>query len=89
MENKDKLVLGYWKIRGLAQPARYMLAYSGVDYEDKQYEQGEGPEFCRKVWSEVKPTMPHDFPNLPYLIDGDVAITESSAIYRYIINKYN
>ena len=33
--------------------------------------------------------MPHDFPNLPYLIDGDVIITESMAIYRYIINKYS
>ena len=29
-----------------------------------------------------------DFPNLPYLIDGDVKITESSAMMRYIAGKY-
>ena len=29
-----------------------------------------------------------DFPNLPYIIDGKVKITESQAIYRYIVNKY-
>ena len=29
-----------------------------------------------------------DFPNLPYLFDGDVKITESSAMMRYIAGKY-
>ena len=29
-----------------------------------------------------------DFPNLPYLIHGDLKITESRAIYRYICNTY-
>ena len=28
-------------------------------------------------------------PNLPYLIDGDVKISESWAVPRYIIGKYN
>ena len=28
-----------------------------------------------------------NFPNLPYLIDGDFKMSESSAIPRYIINK--
>jgi len=28
-----------------------------------------------------------DFPNLPYLIDGDLKITESKAIERYIIAR--
>jgi glutathione S-transferase len=28
-----------------------------------------------------------DFPNLPYLIDGDVQITESSSIMRFIVNQ--
>ena len=28
-----------------------------------------------------------DFPNLPYLIDGDFKLTESLAVERYIINK--
>lgn len=30
-----------------------------------------------------------DFPNLPYLIDGDVKVTQSMAIVFYIGRKYN
>ena len=30
-----------------------------------------------------------DFPNLPYLIDGDVRITQSSAILRYIGRQFD
>ena len=29
--------LGYWDIRGLAAPARMMLAYRGVAFEDRTY----------------------------------------------------
>ena len=36
----------------------------------------------------MKPTLGLDFPNLPYLIDGDVKITESVAIIKYVVNKY-
>jgi glutathione S-transferase len=28
-----------------------------------------------------------EFPNLPYLIDGDFKLTESSAIAKYIIHR--
>ncbi len=36
----------------------------------------------------MKETLGFEFPNLPYLIDGDVKITESNAILRYIANQY-
>lgn len=81
--------LGYWKIRGLAQPMRLMLNYVGEDFEDKFYEQGDGPEFSRAAWLDVKPTMGLDFPNLPYYFDGDVKITQSNAILRHIARKHN
>ena len=29
--------LGYWAIRGLAQPCRLLLAYTGTDFVDKRY----------------------------------------------------
>ena len=32
MATSAKPTLGYWKIRGLAQPIRYCLAYCGVDF---------------------------------------------------------
>jgi glutathione S-transferase len=33
-------------------------------------------------------TIDLKFPNLPYLIDGDVKVTESLAILKYIAKKY-
>lgn len=29
----SKLVLGYWKVRGLGQNLRLLLAYSGLEFE--------------------------------------------------------
>ena len=83
-----KLTIGYWKIRGLIAPIKYLLEYLGVDYKDVMYEQGDAPEFSRECWLSEKEKLGLDFPNLPYLFDGDVKITESAAMFRYISNKY-
>lgn len=82
-------VLGYWKIRGLAQPIRLLLNYAGEEFEDVQYEQGDGPEFSRDKWLSVKETLGLPFPNLPYFIDGNIKITQSNSILRYIAKKHN
>ncbi|KAL4478046.1 hypothetical protein ABPG72_013485 [Tetrahymena utriculariae] len=75
--------LGYWSFRGLAQPIRFLLAYLGVQYTDKHYTKGED-------WFENdKKNLGMDFPNIPYFIDNDIKISESSAIPFYIIKKYN
>jgi glutathione S-transferase len=31
------LTLGYWGIRGRAQPVRYLLEFLGLPYEEKRY----------------------------------------------------
>lgn len=78
-----KVKLGYWKVRGRGQVPRLLLAYSGVDFEDYSYTLG-GPE-----WGEQdKKNMGLSFPNLPYLVDGDYNITESSAIPKYIVKRW-
>jgi glutathione S-transferase len=77
-----KVRLAYWGIRGLAQTPRHLLAYSGVDFEDFAYTDGE------KWFKEDKLHLGLDFPNLPYLIDGEYNLSESSAIQRYIIHKW-
>jgi len=83
----SKIVLAYWDIRGLAQPARMLLGYLGEDFEDKMFVCGEAPDYDRSCWTEVKETLGFDFPNLPYLIDGDVKVTQSNAIMRYLGRK--
>jgi glutathione S-transferase len=77
----SQVVLGYWKIRGLGQFLRLLLSYSGLDFKEVQYDNQE------KWFNEDKVNLGFEFPNLPYLIDGDFKLTESSAIAKYIINK--
>lgn len=81
--------LGYWKIRCLAQPIRLLLKYVGEEFEDIKYEMTDGPEFSREEWTSVKYSLGLEFPNLPYFIDGDVKLTQTSTILRYIAGKYD
>merc|ERR1712117_942559 len=83
----SKPVLCYWDIRGLAQPIRLLLAYTETDYEDKLLSCGPAPGFDKSCWFDNKFSFGLDFPNLPYYIDGDVKITQSNAILRYIARK--
>ncbi|XP_054721906.1 glutathione S-transferase Mu 1-like [Uloborus diversus] len=73
--------LGYWDIRGLAEPIRYLLHYKGVDFEDKRY-------LNYDDWQNDKFSLNLDFPNLPYYIDDKVKLTQSTAILRYLARKF-
>lgn len=89
-DHKHRFTLGYWSIRGLAQPARMMLVYGAPnDHEFQDYKFGPAPEYSRDSWFSVKPKMGLDFPNLPYLFDHkhNLGITESHAIYRYLARE--
>ncbi|XP_048354821.1 glutathione S-transferase 2-like [Sphaerodactylus townsendi] len=83
------IILGYWDIRGLAHAIRLLLEHTGTSYEDKQYTPGEAPDFDISAWKNEKDKLGLDFPNLPYLIDGETKITQSNAILRYIGRKHN
>ena len=78
----DKVVHGYWAFRGLGQTSRLLLAYCGALWEDVRYVDPQ------QWFGKDKQELGLDFPNLPYLIDGDFKLTESNAIQRYIIKKY-
>jgi len=81
---------GYWDIRGLAQPIRFLLEYTGTEFNDTQYMcKGEAPNWDRSQWLDVKFTKGLDFPNLPYYIDGDVKLTQTHAIMRHLARKHN
>ena len=73
--------LGYWAFRGAGHISRLSLAYSGLEWEDVKH-------VDREKWqAEEKAGLGMDFPNLPYLIDGDFKLSESSAIPRYVLKK--
>merc|ERR1712241_1148406 len=82
------ITLAYWDIRGLAQPIRMLLEYSGAEYKDIRYKCGPAPGFDLSEWTSVKPNLGLDFPNLPYLIDGNIKITQSNAVLRYLGRKF-
>ena len=82
-------IVGYWKIRGLGAPIRMMFYFLKVPFADVTYEvQGEEPNFDVSSWADVKFTLGFELPNLPYLIDGDVKLTETAAIMQYIARKW-
>ncbi|KAJ7377625.1 Glutathione S-transferase Mu 3 [Desmophyllum pertusum] len=82
-------ILGYWNVRGLAEPMRYLLAYTGTKCEYCDYVTGDAPGYDKSCWLSVKETLGLPFPNLPYYIDGDVKLTQTLAITRYIARKHN
>ncbi|KAK3581606.1 hypothetical protein CHS0354_000146, partial [Potamilus streckersoni] len=73
----------------LAQPIRLLLHYVGENYDDVLYEQGDAPDYSREQWMSVKYSLGLPFPNLPYYIDGDIKVTQSNAIIRYIARKHD
>ena len=80
-------ILGYWNIRGMdrGNVNRYILNYAQVDYEDKRYDFANNKD----EWdTQDKRNLGLEFPNLPYIIDGDFKLTESSAVTMYICDKW-
>jgi glutathione S-transferase len=85
----ENLRIGYWNIRGLIESARLMLEYKGIPYKYEDYSvpvdaDGTVRRFDSTWFTETKFTLGLDFPNLPYLIDDQVKMTQSNAILRYI-----
>ncbi len=80
--------LGYWKIRGLAHPIRYLLEYTEHPYQDVMYEQGDSPNYSVECWTSVKNTLDLDFPSIPYLIDSQTKLTDPYAIMVYLATAY-
>ncbi|KAM7539091.1 hypothetical protein Aperf_G00000056482 [Anoplocephala perfoliata] len=82
-------VLGYWDIRGYTEPIRLLLHYLGVEFKEKLYTFGPAPDFDRSMWFSEKFKLGLDFPNLPYYIDDDIKLTQSSAILKYIADAHD
>lgn len=74
------MTLGYWDIRGLADSIRLLLVNNNVNFEDKRYSNPD--DWFKKD----KFNLGLDFPNLPYLIDGDVKLTQVCTRDGHCIN---
>ena len=74
----NDITLCYWDIRGKAGLLRALLSYTGLSYTNKVYTD-------RDEWfTKDKQNLGFDYPNVPYLIDGDKKLTETNAIAYYI-----
>ncbi len=80
-----KIHFGYWGVRGLGQACRYALEAAGVEYTEMRYTLAE-----KDVWFDdhKKSLLVSPFPNIPYLIDGEVHVTEHDEILRYVAKFY-
>lgn len=76
-----KVTLGYWGVQGTGQCIRYMLCIAGANWEDKLY-------MDPSEWfGKDKQALGLKFPNLPYLVCGDIKLTESLAVLKYVAKK--
>lgn len=91
-----ELELGYWAIRGLAQPIRFLLAYVEAPFSEVRLgvdPQGRIIEDESTDWMSHRATLGVPFPNLPYLIDNSgptqIRLTQSNAVLRYLARRFN
>ena len=73
--------MGYWDIRGLGELVRLTLHYLEIDFVDKRM-------VTPDDWFPSKFERGLDFPNLPYLYDGEFKMTETFPIIRYLVEKH-
>lgn len=83
--------VAYWKIRGLGAPCRMISEYAGLEYEATCYEihKQEDGSYDKNAWFGVKPDLKakNAFMNLPYVVDGDVVVSQTIACLQYLGKK--
>jgi len=79
---KDKEIkFGYWNIRGYGQAIRLLLFHLNLPFTSRDY------DVKSSDWANEKHSLGLEFPNLPYLFDGDFSLTESRALLKYLARK--
>ncbi|XP_075263053.1 glutathione S-transferase Mu 6-like [Convolutriloba macropyga] len=78
------LKLGYWKIRGMGEPIKLILEYLEVPSEWKEYTFDNAQDW----FANDKVNLGIEFPNLPYLIDGEFKTAQTMTILKYLGRKY-
>ena len=78
---ESKLIIAYWGVKGRAEVLRQLAEFVGLPYENKLYSDP------NEWFGKDKPSLNSDFPNLPYIKDGDRVVTESEACAMYLVQK--
>ncbi|KRX00105.1 Thioredoxin-like fold [Pseudocohnilembus persalinus] len=81
---KADIIFGYWNVRANGQVSRLLLEYTGqTNYTNKLYTE----QNYQQWFEQDKIKLIKEFPNLPFLIQGDFQLTESQAIDFYIMGQ--
>lgn len=73
--------IGYWDIRGLAEPIRLLHVLLSIPYEEKLYTD-------LKTWQRDRVQLDTPFPNLPYYTDEYGTYCETACILEHICNRH-
>ena len=76
----NEIEFGMWNIKGIAEPTRWVFLHFGLNV--KEWNPANEAE-----WEEKKKTLNTNFPNLPYIKDGDFILTETNALGPYLAEK--
>ena len=98
IQESANITLGYWGIRGLGQPIRFLLISAGVPFSEVRLGVLQDGTLLNENeededWDNVRSTLGMPFPNLPYLIDNRggslVSLSQSNAILRYLARGFD
>jgi glutathione S-transferase len=97
-QKNAEITLGYWAIRGLAQPIRFLLVSADVVFSEERLGVLQDGTILNENeededWDNVRSKLDMPFPNLPYLIDSSgaspVSLPQSNAILRYLARRFD
>ena len=72
---------GYWPVKNLGEPIRWMMGYMNIPYQEYN------PPTQEDWYMNKRASLRLDFPAMPYLIDGDVRLSDAKAIPYYLVIK--
>ena len=78
---------GYWDCKGLGHPIKQLLILLGEDFEEGLWSTPE--QWIAKKNEVFKGEENNALLQCPYLVDGDLIVTESTAIPYYLCQKAN
>ncbi len=81
---QDKPTLYYWNVRGLGSCIIMAFFAAGQDFNLVEYT----AETTKDWFGRDKPAAPITLPNLPYLKDGSLYISEHDCIFKHVLRKY-